>query len=129
MHHIGFTLSEIEPGSVSGDMRLEEHIKQQTGFIHGGATATFADLVMGFAAYSLVRADQVVVTADLRVSYLHPGVGEHVIARGWVIKPGSKLIFCEGEIITVQNGVETLIATASATMAVVNLSELKNQNT
>lgn len=129
MHHIGFTLSEIEPGSVSGDMRLEEHIKQQTGFIHGGATATFADLVMGFAAYSLVRADQVVVTADLRVSYLHPGVGEHVIARGWVIKPGSKLIFCEGEIITIQNGVETLIAKASATMAVVNLSELKNQNT
>lgn len=129
MHHIGFTLSEIEPGSVSGDMRLEEHIKQQTGFLHGGATATFADLVMGFAAYSLVRADQVVVTADLRVSYLHPGVGEHVIARGWVIKPGSKLIFCEGEIITVQNGVETVIAKASATMAVVNLSELKNQNT
>ncbi|MBI3233999.1 MAG: PaaI family thioesterase, partial [Bacteroidetes bacterium] len=95
------------------------------GFVHGGATATFADLVMGFAAYSLVKSDQVVVTADLRVSYLNPGIGEHIFARGWVIKPGSKLIFCEGEIVAVDNGKETVIAKSSATMAVVNLSELK----
>lgn len=125
MHHIGFELTSIEPGEVKGEMQIEEYIKQQTGFIHGGATATFADLVMGFAAYSLVRSDQVVVTADLRISYLNPGIGETVIAKGWVIKPGSKLIFCEGEIVTIKNGVETLIAKASATMAVVNIEELK----
>jgi uncharacterized protein (TIGR00369 family) len=80
---------------------------------------------MGFAAYSLVKLDQVVVTADLRVSYLNPGIGERVIAKGWVIKPGSKLIFCEGEIVTIKNGIETLIAKASATMAVVNMVDLK----
>ena len=125
MHHIGFELTSIEPGEVNGEMQIEEYIKQQTGFIHGGATATFADLVMGFAAYSLVKLDQVVVTADLRVSYLNPGIGERVIAKGWVIKPGSKLIFCEGEIVTIKNGIETLIAKASATMAVVNMVDLK----
>lgn len=125
MHHIGFELTSIEPGEVKGEMQIEEYIKQQTGIIHGGATATFADLVMGFAAYSLVKLDQVVVTADLRVSYLNPGIGERVIAKGWVIKPGSKLIFCEGEIVTIKNGIETLIAKASATMAVVNMVDLK----
>lgn len=124
MHHVGFSLTDIEAGKVSGEMRIEEHIKQQTGFVHGGATATFADLVMGFAAYSLVKEDQVVVTADLRISYLNPGLGEHIYARGWVIKTGSKLIFCEGEILAIKNGIETVIAKSSATMAVVNLSEL-----
>jgi uncharacterized protein (TIGR00369 family) len=124
MNHIGFDLTTIEAGRVEGMMPIIEEIKQQTGFIHGGATATFADLVMGFAAYSLVSDMQVVVTADLRISYLNPGVGEEVFAKGWVIKPGQKLIFTEGEIWVRKQGEEKLIAKASATMAVVNLSDL-----
>lgn len=141
MNFIGFELTKIEAGLVEGQMPIIESIKQQTGFVHGGATATFADLVMGFAAYSLVDVDQVVFTADLRISYLNPGIGQQVWAKGWVIKPGQNLIFCEAEIWTKswESGVgnleshnplspalanQILIAKASSTMAVVNLSGL-----
>lgn len=120
MHHIGFTLDRIEAGFVTGSMYNQEHIRQQAGFLHGGATATFADLVMGFAAYSLVGEDEAVVTADLRISYLNPGVGKLFRAEGQVIKNGRKLIFCEAEIFADH----LLIAKASASMAVVSLAEI-----
>lgn len=120
MHHIGFSLDRIEAGFVTGQMKNEEHIRQQTGFLHGGATATFADLVMGFAAYSLVSEEEVVVTSDLKISYLNPGVGSIFRAEGQVIKNGKKLIFCEAEIYADH----FLIAKASATMAVVSMQEL-----
>ncbi len=124
MHHIGFQLDRIEPGLVTAGMQIEEHILQQTNFVHGGATATLADLVMGFAAYTLVDVGQVVLTADLRVSYLNPGKGDKITAKGFVFKAGRKLIFCEGEVYCENKGVQTMIAKASATMSVVNLSEI-----
>lgn len=124
MHYIGFQLDRIEPGLVTAGMVIEEHILQQTNFVHGGATATLADLVMGFAAYTLVAEEQVVLTADLKVSYLNPGQGDKITAKGFVIKAGRKMIFCEGEIYCEKNGVLTMIAKASAIMSVLNLSDI-----
>lgn len=124
MHYIGFQLDLIEPGLVTAGMVIEEHILQQTNFVHGGATATLADLVMGFAAYTLVAEEQVVLTADLKVSYLNPGQGDKITAKGFVIKAGRKMIFCEGEIYCEKNGVLTMIAKASAIMSVLNLSDI-----
>ncbi|MDZ4759400.1 MAG: PaaI family thioesterase [Bacteroidota bacterium] len=124
MHHIGFELDRIEPGLVTAGMLIEEHILQQTNFVHGGATSTLADLVMGFAAYTLVDVGQVVLTADLRVSYLNPGQGDKITAKGFVIKAGRKMIFCESEVYCEKKGVQTIIAKASATMCVVNLIEI-----
>ena len=55
------------------------------------------------------------MTADLQISYLHPGVGQRISAIGWVLKPGRRLHFCEAEVWCD----DLLIAKASATMAVI----------
>ena len=55
MHHIGFNLTKITPGYMEGEIQFKDFLKQQSGFLHGGVIATLADLVSGFAAYSLVR--------------------------------------------------------------------------
>jgi len=114
MKHIGFELTKIEPGAIEGKLNFQGFLKQQNGFLHGGAIATMADLVCGFAAYSLVAEDEFVVTSDLKISYLNPGVGAVILAKGWVIKAGSRMFFCEGEILDASSG--TPIAKASATM-------------
>ena len=120
MKHIGFELTKIEVADIEGEMPIENIHKQQTGFIHGGVTATLADIVQGFAAFSLLKPGESVVTADLRVSYFNPGVGITIKARGRVVKPGSVLHFCEAEIVCVdEQGKETLIAKSTATMCVV----------
>ncbi|WP_114778985.1 PaaI family thioesterase [Botryobacter ruber] len=122
MKHLGFQVTKIEEGCIAGELILEQKHRQHKGFAHGGLIATLADIVAGFAAVSLVPKGQQVVTAELKVSYLHPGVGEKLTAKGWVLKQGRKLNFCEAEVYVVA-GEEPplLIAKASATMATLDV--------
>ncbi|UOG73550.1 PaaI family thioesterase [Hymenobacter tibetensis] len=115
MHLIGANLTRIEPGRVEAELVLGQQHQQQKGFVHGGLTATMADLAAGFAAVTLVPDDTGVVTVELKTSYLHPGVGQKLRAVGWVLKAGRRLHFCEAEVWCD----DLLIAKATATMAVV----------
>ncbi len=116
MHLIGADLTRIEPGRVEAELALGQQHQQQRGFAHGGLVATMADLAAGFAAITLVPEGVGVVTSDLKVSYLNPGVGQRIKAIGWVLKAGRRLHFCEAEV-WCDN---VLIAKASATMAVLD---------
>jgi uncharacterized protein (TIGR00369 family) len=114
MHLIGADLTRIEPGRIEATLALGEQHQQQRGFAHGGLVATMADLAAGFAAITLVPDGVGVVTAELKVSYLNPGVGTQLKAIGWVLKAGRRLHFCEAEVWCD----DVLIAKATATMAV-----------
>jgi uncharacterized protein (TIGR00369 family) len=117
MSHIGFMINKVEWGRIEGNLELKNIHKQQKGFAHGGLIATLADIVSGFAAYTVVSPEIHVVTAELKISYLNPGVGESLHAIGWVLKSGKKINFCEAEIYSENQGKRTLIAKSSATMA------------
>ncbi|MGI4821420.1 MAG: PaaI family thioesterase [Janthinobacterium lividum] len=114
MHLIGADITRIEPGRIEATLALGEQHQQQRGFAHGGLVATMADLAAGFAAITLVPDGVGVVTAELKVSYLNPGVGTQLKAIGWVLKAGRRLHFCEAEVWCD----DVLIAKATATMAV-----------
>ncbi|MBL3656204.1 PaaI family thioesterase [Fulvivirga sediminis] len=116
MKHIHFSLSEIGEGSTEGWLPLEEVHLQQKGVVHGGVIATLADSTMGFAAYTLLADDQHVVTGELKVSYLNPGIGDRLWVKGWVLKQGKKVNFCESEVYAYNGEERKLIAKASATM-------------
>lgn len=118
MKLMGFQVTKIEVGRVEGEMLLEQKHKQHKGFAHGGVIATLADIVAGFAAVSLVPKHHHVVTAEIKVSYFHPGVGDKLLAKGFVLKQGKKINFCEAEVYVVKGDQEPLlIAKASASMA------------
>jgi uncharacterized protein (TIGR00369 family) len=120
MQDVGFYFNKIEPGYIEMHLTLEKKHLQQMGFVHGGVTATMADITTGFAAFTLVKKEQSVVTVDLKVNYINPGKGNKLIARGHVYKVGSKLIFCKSEIfIEHENGL-TQIAFADSIMAVIS---------
>lgn len=118
--YIGINIHHIAEGEIEATLNLQDYHLQQMGFVHGGVTATFADVVSGFAAYTLVKRGQGVVTADLRVSYLNPGVGSKLFAKGYVIKAGSRMHFCEAELwmLDAQNN-RIDIAKSSSTMVVI----------
>ncbi|MHA6248027.1 PaaI family thioesterase [Pontibacter sp. CAU 1760] len=126
MKLMGFEVTKIEVGRIEGELKLEKRHLQHKGFTHGGVIATLADIVAGFAAVSLVPKEHQVVTAELKVSYFHPGIGEKLVAKGYVIKPGRKLNFCEAEVYALQGDSEPLlIAKASATMATITPADLQ----
>jgi acyl-coenzyme A thioesterase PaaI-like protein len=70
----------------------------------------------------LVEAKQSVVTVEMKVSYLNPGVGNTAFCKGYVIKAGQKLHFAEAEIFVNNNGVEVLVAKGYATYAVLDIA-------
>ncbi|GAA4355031.1 PaaI family thioesterase [Hymenobacter saemangeumensis] len=115
MHLIGADLTLITPGRVEAELQLAQQHQQQRGFAHGGLIATMADLVAGFAGVTLIPDGHGMVTVELKVSYLHPGVGQKLRAVGWVLKAGRRLHFCEAEVWCD----ELLIAKATGTMAVI----------
>ncbi|PRY15444.1 uncharacterized protein (TIGR00369 family) [Pontibacter ummariensis] len=128
MKLMGFNVTKIEVGRIEGELILEQKHRQHKGFTHGGVIATLADIVAGFAAVSLVPKDHHVVTAEIKVSYFHPGVGAKLLAKGYVVKPGKKLNFCEAEVYVQQETEEPLlIAKASTTMATITPEDIKNR--
>ena len=125
MHHIGFDLTVIEKGRTEGFLPVSQIHHQQKGLVHGGVIATLADITAGFAAYTMVPEDHHVVTGEIKISYLNPGVGNRLKSVGWVLKPGRKLQFCEAEVYDIRENGEVLIAKASATMVVLAPGDLK----
>lgn len=125
MKLMGFNVTKIEEGRIEGELKLEQHHRQHKGFAHGGLIATLADIVAGFAAVSLVPKDHHVVTAEIKVSYFHPGLGDKLLAKGYVLKQGRKINFCEAEVYSV-TGEEPplLIAKASTSMATITPEDI-----
>jgi uncharacterized protein (TIGR00369 family) len=119
MQLVGFKLTLIEEGRTEGWLELKQEHKQQTGMVHGGVTASLADVVAGFAAYTAVPEECHVVTGELKISYFNPGIGQKLHAIGTVIKQGKKINFCEAEIWCVNGEKETLIAKASTSMVTI----------
>jgi uncharacterized protein (TIGR00369 family) len=119
MKLVGFELSVIEAGTTEGWLELKQEHQQQTGLVHGGVTATLADIVAGFAAYTLVPEDQHVVTGEIKVSYFAKGKGQRLHAIGRVLKQGRRLNFCEAEVWCIDGEKRTLIAKATTTMATI----------
>lgn len=88
-------------------MPLTDKLKQYSGVTHGGILAAFADTIAGCAAYTKILVNKNVLTAEIKISYLR--------AKGYSIKSGKKLQFCECEIYCD----EKLVAKASGTFCVV----------
>jgi len=120
MKHIHCRLTTIEIGYVVAEIDLEKFHQQQIGLVHGGVTATIADVAAGFAGFTLVGPDEHTVTAEIKISYFAKGIGKKLKAIGTVVKPGNNLHFCEAAVYIVdEDGNEKLIAKATTTMAVI----------
>jgi uncharacterized protein (TIGR00369 family) len=72
----------------------------------------------------MVPEDQHVMTAEIKVSYLNPGLGDRLHAVGWVLKAGRKIVFCEAEVYAIRGEERRLIAKATTSMAVISVEDV-----
>jgi uncharacterized protein (TIGR00369 family) len=122
MVDLGVEPVAVEPGRLTTVMTLATGHQQHTGQAHAGVTASLADHTMGAAAQTLTPEGHWVVTAELKLSALRPATGERLVCVAHVLKPGRMLMFTEAEVYADTNGERTLVAKASATMAVTSAS-------
>ena len=116
MTTIGARLVRVEPGSVVIELPFRAELTQQHGFLHAAVVTAIVDTACGYAALSLMAENAAVLTVEYKVNFLAPAAGESLIATGRVLKPGTTITVCTGEVSAVADGQEKLIATMQATM-------------
>lgn len=94
-HHFGMKLTTIEPGFVVATMARQKNLTQQHGAFHAGALITLADAVAGCASWSLIADGDDLLSSNITTSLLRIAQTDRVRAEGRIIKPGSRLYFCE----------------------------------
>ena len=127
---VGLKVESFDPASprLTFDMRPElvgSHIHQR---LHGGAIATALDTVGGFAValavaekYAQETAEQLVMrfsrfgTIDLRVDFLHQGIGNSFHASAKVMRLGGRIASVQMEL---RNDTDLLIAIGTAAYVV-----------
>lgn len=118
VHTLGISIDELGEGWFHTRMVPNPGITQQHGYVHAGAIATIADLSSGFAAYSLMAEDEDVLTIEFKINLLRPAIGDLIICRARVLKPGNIVTVSESEVFAVHNDTEKLVAKATVTLAV-----------
>ena len=115
MQLVGASITRIAPGQVEISLAPKPELSQQHGFVHGGALTAIADSAAGYAALSLMPANSGVLTTEMKINFLAPAAGDHIIARGKVLKAGRTLSLVQTEIFAVMADQERLIAFLTAT--------------
>ena len=92
------------------DMRDE--LRQPSGILHGGATATLIDTAMAFAVRTRLPIDVATATIDLTVHYLRPHVSGTFTCTAHVVRAGKRIFTVSAD---VENEDGKLIATAIST--------------
>ena len=116
MTTFGAQLDEIQSGRVTLSAPILDSSRQQQGFAHAALTFGLGDSAAGYAALTTIPDDQEVVTAEIKINLTAPAIGNRLVARGRVIKPGRRLIVVTSEVFAVTGGDETLVAILQGTM-------------
>ena len=116
MDHIGATLTLIEPGVCEIELPYSDAVSQQHGFFHGGVIGTIADSAGGYAAFSLMDAEDGILTVEYKLNLMAPADGDLLVARGQVVRAGRTLTVARAEVGVVKNGVEVACAAMQQTL-------------
>ncbi len=123
MRTLGISIARMEPGEIDLAMDYAAEFTQQNGFVHAGIVTAGLDGACGIAAFTLMPAGSDILTVEFKTNLLAPARGERFVFRATVVKPGRTLTVCEGRAYAIHDGVETLIATMSATMMALSRRE------
>ncbi len=115
MTSLGAELTSVSPGTVEIQIPYDKALTQQHGFFHGGVVGTIADNAGGYASFTLMSAEDSILTVEYKLNLMAPASGERLIARGEVVRPGRTLTISRADVFVVLHGAEVLCATMQGT--------------
>lgn len=113
---LGVEVTICENGCAELTMTVRKDHTQSHGYVHGAVIGGVADIVSACAASSVVGR---VMTAEYKLNFLSPAIGERLVARSQVLKASARQAVCRTDVFAVKDGQENLAATALVTMMTV----------
>lgn len=118
---IGAEVLDVKPGRVEIIVPSRADLIQHNGYFHGGLIAGLADIAGGFAGWSLVAADQGMLTVEYKLNIVAPGMGDQLRAVGEVVSRGRSIIVTRIDVFGTSNEKPVLCATSLQTLKVMKL--------
>lgn len=111
-HLLGIELDEVSEGAATLGLTVRKELKQNHGFVHGGAVASLIDTAMAFAIITVLAPQEKVTTVDLTISYLRPVTKGRMISKARIIRAGRRVFVVSAEVFRADG---SLAATALST--------------
>ncbi len=107
--HLGMKILEWSDGAVTVAIDVQDWMRNRTGIVHGGVTATLIDAAGGYAGNFCPHPGRrrLSSTIALTTSYVAPGKGKRIVATAKV-RGGGRTIYASAVEVHDENG--TLIA-------------------
>lgn len=109
-----------EDGRATYSLEVLPEFLNPHGVLHGGAVYTMVDYSMGSATMSVVAADEICATIEIKINYLAGVRDGRLTATTEVLKRGRKVVFLESR---VRDEAGKLVATASGSFAVIKMGD------
>ncbi|HVF30247.1 MAG TPA: PaaI family thioesterase [Pyrinomonadaceae bacterium] len=109
---IGMELVDIRPNEAVIKVEMRDDLKQPSGVLHGGVTATLIDTAMAFAVRTNLEDHEYTATVDLTVHYLRPHTNGTVTCTAKVVRAGKRIFTVSAE---AENEDGKLVATGLST--------------
>lgn len=116
MTTLGAQLKLVEDGEVHIELPFSSRLSQQHGYVHAGAITSVVDSACGYAALTRAAPECEVVTAEFKINFVRPAIGDRFLAIGKVQTSGKTLSVCTGEVLAFTGTASKVIAIMQATI-------------
>jgi uncharacterized protein (TIGR00369 family) len=109
---IGMKLVDVRPDEAVISIEMRDDLRQPSGVLHGGVTATLIDTAMAFAVRTRLGMHEATATIDLTVHYLRPHTSGSVACTAKVLRAGKRIFTVTADVVNEEG---KLIATGLST--------------
>ena len=109
---IGMKLIDLTPDVAIISIEMRDDLRQPSGVLHGGVTATLIDTAMAFAVRTRLAMTEATATIDLTVHYLRPHLTGTFTCTAKVVRAGKRIFTVSADVVGSEG---KLIATAIST--------------
>jgi len=95
---VGIRLVRLHKDGVTIECPLRPELFNGAGVLHGGVTATLADVAVGIALAAHLGRSRAATTVEMKINHLRPVTHGKMAARSHLLKVGSRLCCGRGEI-------------------------------
>lgn len=115
---LGMELVDVGPGWCTSRLAVEPWHWQHDEYVHAGVQGTMADHTGGCAGFSLIDADEMILTVEYKLNLLRPAVSEALFCRAEVLRPGRTLMVVESTVYGGPDADARAVSKALLTLAV-----------
>lgn len=93
---LGIRVVRLHRDGITIECPLREDLMNGVGVLHGGVTATMADVAVGIALNRHFGGVRPLTTVEMKVNFFRPVSGSKIVARSHLVRMGSTL--CVGQV-------------------------------